>query len=250
MCGISGINNFIAVCICLLFSFQINAQSSRLRILSYNIRNAKGMDNTVNYDRVAAVIKTANPSVVALQEIDSATQRSAGKFVLQELGSRTGMKYIFNAAIDYNGGKYGVGILFTEEPLSVKRVPLPGREENRTLLIAEFKDYFFCCTHFSLTPADQVLSAGIINEQIAGFTKPVYLAGDFNALPESEAIGILRSRWTLLSGTGFSFPADKPGRCIDYIFSLKSNAKLLHAEVVNEPMASDHRPVLVELAGK
>ena len=29
---------------------------------------------------------------------------------------------------------------------------MPGREEKRTLIIAEFKDYVFCATHQSLTP--------------------------------------------------------------------------------------------------
>jgi endonuclease/exonuclease/phosphatase family metal-dependent hydrolase len=60
----------------------LSGYSQSLRILTYNVRNAKGMDNTINYDRVAAVIKEAHPDVVALQELDSATQRSGGKYVL------------------------------------------------------------------------------------------------------------------------------------------------------------------------
>lgn len=239
-------NLFLPVISCVCF-FQVHAQSNRLRILSYNVRNAKGMDGQVNYDRVASVIKEASPTVVALQELDSATVRSGGKDVLKEIAGRVGMEYSFGASIDFNGGKYGIGILSQEKPLHLIRIPLPGKEEKRSLLIAEFHDYFFCCTHFSLTPEDQVRSAKIINEQIDRFDKPVYLAGDFNSMPDAESIRILSDKWHLLSGKTFTFPSDKPDRCIDYIFTLQKRMKSLQVKIIPEAMASDHRPVFVEV---
>ena len=42
-----------------------------------------------------------------------------------------------------------------DEPLAVRRIPLPGREESRVLFVAEFPDYVVCVTHLSLTPEDQ-----------------------------------------------------------------------------------------------
>ena len=42
-------------------------------VMSYNVRNCKGMDDVVDYARVAAVINKYQPVVVALQELDSAT---------------------------------------------------------------------------------------------------------------------------------------------------------------------------------
>jgi endonuclease/exonuclease/phosphatase family metal-dependent hydrolase len=44
--------------------------------MSYNIRNAVGMDNTADYRRIADVITNTAPDVVALQELDSVTTRS------------------------------------------------------------------------------------------------------------------------------------------------------------------------------
>jgi len=52
-------------------------------ILSYNVRNCRGMDDSTDYQRVAAIIKRNKPDVVALQELDSATRRSDGVVVLE-----------------------------------------------------------------------------------------------------------------------------------------------------------------------
>ena len=58
---------------------QRNApESLELKIASYNVRNAKGMDNVVDFDRVANVIMEMDADAVAIQELDSATQRSNG----------------------------------------------------------------------------------------------------------------------------------------------------------------------------
>jgi endonuclease/exonuclease/phosphatase family metal-dependent hydrolase len=216
-------------------------------IMSYNIRNAKGMDNVTDYDRIAAAIKKQQPDIVALQELDSITQRSKGVDVLKTVAEKTGMQYSYSASIDYNGGKYGIGLLSKEKPLQVSRIPLPGKEELRSLLIVEFKEFVVFNTHLSLTAADQLTSVLIINEQLSKYQKPVYLAGDLNATPESSPIAELKKKWVLLSGTSNTFPATTPDRCIDYIFGYGAIKKLLRTAVPDEPMASDHRPVLVVL---
>ncbi|NCI47186.1 endonuclease/exonuclease/phosphatase family protein [Sediminibacterium soli] len=234
----------IAIIFLLLF---VCTASFAQKLLSYNIRNAKGMDNTTDYDRIAAAIQKQQPDIVALQELDSVTQRSNGMDVLKLIAKKTGMYYHFSASIDYNGGKYGVGLLSKEKPIQVTRIPLPGKEERRSLLMAEFKDFVVFNTHLSLTPADQLSSVQIINEQVSAYHKPVYLAGDLNALPESAPITELKKKWELLSGTAFTFPAGVPNRCIDYIFGYGNTRKTARAEVPDEPLASDHRPVLVVL---
>ena len=45
------------------------------RLMSYNIRNGKGMDKQVSLERIAEVINNANVDAVALQEVDSVTGR-------------------------------------------------------------------------------------------------------------------------------------------------------------------------------
>lgn len=142
--------------------------------MSYNIRNGRGMDDVADFRRTADVIIKACPDIVAVQEIDSVTGRSGGKDVLREIAGLTLMHHTYAPAIDYDGGKYGIGMLSKEKPLGYKRLPLPGREEARALLIVEFEKYIYCCTHLSLTEEDpDALAAGY---QAGGsFSKQAFL---------------------------------------------------------------------------
>jgi hypothetical protein len=66
-------------------------QVGKLRIMSYNIRNAKGMDNKIDYSRIAHIISTVNPEIVSVQELDSATSRSGNTDVLKEVAKNAGI---------------------------------------------------------------------------------------------------------------------------------------------------------------
>lgn len=58
-------------------SFALSAQSQNsLRLMTYNIKNANGMDDVCDFQRIADVINHIHPEVVALQELDSMTHRS------------------------------------------------------------------------------------------------------------------------------------------------------------------------------
>ena len=122
-----------------------------LKIMSYNVRSAKGMDGIRDYQRVANIIRNAAPDVVAVQELDSMTRRNGGVDALGEIALRAQMHPTYCPAIEFDGGKYGIGILSREVPLKVERIPLPGREEERALVVAEFGKFLFACTHLSLT---------------------------------------------------------------------------------------------------
>lgn len=233
-----------------LFTFSAQAQNT-LKLMSYNIKNANGMDNVCNFQRIANVINNASPDVVAIQEVDSMTNRSRQKYVLGEIADRTQMHGYFAPAIDYDGGKYGIGLLTKQVPLRLQTLPLPGREEARTLILAEFADYIYCCTHMSLTEEDRMKSLELVKAFTSSSTKPLFLAGDMNAEPESGFIKELQKDFQILSNPKqHTFPAPDPKETIDYIAMLKQNAKgfaVISAKVINEPMASDHRPILVEL---
>lgn len=233
-----------------LFIFSAQAQNT-LKLMSYNIKNANGMDNVCNFQRIANVINNTSPVVVAIQEVDSMTNRSGQKYVLGEIAERTQMHGYFAPAIDYDGGKYGIGLLTKQVPLRLQSLPLPGREEARTLILAEFADYIYCCTHMSLTEEDRMKSLELVKAFTSSSTKPLFLAGDMNAEPESGFIKELQKDFQILSNPKqHTFPAPDPKETIDYIATLKQNAKgfaVISAKVINEPMASDHRPILVEL---
>ena len=218
-----------------------------LQVMSYNVRHCAGMDRVVDYDRTAAVIQRQLPDVVALQELDSMTGRSGRRYQLGELTNRTLYHPVFGAAIDYDGGKYGVGILTREMPLSTKRIPLPG-EEPRVLLVVELSDFVVACTHLDLEDTCRLASVPLIVEEAQRWDKHFLLAGDWNDTPDSVLLQELTKHFTILSGNEASYPADTPQECIDYIALFKGrSATVLSTQVLNEPEASDHRPVVVSI---
>ena len=229
------------------FWLILSIKPVQVRIMSYNVRHCAGMDLVVDYDRTAEVIAENQPDVVALQELDSMTGRSGRKYQIGELANRTNYYPVFGKAIDYDGGAYGVGVLTKEQPLSTKRIPLPG-EEPRVLLVVELKDYVIACTHLDLEEDARLASLPLIVEEANYWQKPFIIAGDLNDFPDSQVLKELKKYFTINSGNEFAFPADKPNECIDYVATFNNcPTKTIESLVVDEPEASDHRPLLVKL---
>lgn len=228
---------------------MVAAPFRSVKIMSWNLHAGKGLDGVRDIRRAAAVIKTASPDVAALQEIDRGTGRSGGVDQLAELEQGTGMHATWCRAIDFDGGEYGIAVLSKDEPISVRRVELPGAAEKRMLLIVDFPRYTVGCTHLSLDAAERLASAAIIRSQLDP-GKPFFLAGDWNERPEDPAVRELRKPFALVSGRSATFPANAPNRCIDYVaVSRRHYARFEHTEheVLPECVISDHRPVLVKL---
>ena len=207
---------------------------------------------------LAAVAATLIAPSVAIQELDSMTTRYPQQDVLGNLAALTGMYPTYAPSIDYAGGKYGIGMLSRQKPLSHRRVPLPCRSEPRSLLIVEFPDYYFCCTHLSLNAEDRVTDVVIIIDELSRLDKPAFIAGDFNAEPDEPAMQLLAQHCTVFAKQpAATFPADDPASEIDYIcqygVGTRPQATLIQHHVI-EPSesadvtaASDHRPIVADV---
>jgi len=253
------------------------AEDHLLSIMSYNIRHGCGMDRKVDLERIAKEISLVSPDVVALQEVDKGTNRIGGVDSPARIAELAGGYFSsFASAMDYGGGQYGNAILSKKKPLAVYGHPLPGSEEPRVVLVAEFDDYYFCSLHMSLDSASRIeacrnvadLAKKIIKGKFqadgkavfSGADKPFFVAGDFNMIPNSVEMRVMAESFGVLSAYQLStFPADKPNRTLDYIMLFNEGAgkKLLKSMekgdvgvaswVQPEPMASDHRPIFTVL---
>ena len=245
---------FLLLAIPLLALTTSCQQSIHSRLMSYNVRNCTGIDGLHSPERIANIITAENVEAVALQELDSMTMRYPGEDILGKLAELTDMYPTYGASIDFRGGKYGIGILTKEKPLSWKRIALPCRSEPRSLLIVELEKYYFCSTHLSLHAEDRLTSAEIITKELSKLDKPVIIAGDFNATPEEESIKYLSHGFHFASSPSkLTFPADKPQIEIDYIGLLLARAidiEEIETYVVEAPVESDHRPLVSELRFK
>jgi endonuclease/exonuclease/phosphatase family metal-dependent hydrolase len=209
------------------------------------------------------VVQRVEADVVALQEVDNVTSRTGQVDQAAELGRLTGMQAVFGRAIDFGGGQYGNAILSRWPIVETANHPLPHTEglEARAALAATIAAegagrFVLITTHMQHNSADDRLAqARKINELFAedeepGHRPPMILAGDVNAPPGSPPLEEFLRHWTDTTPDSPqpTFPADQPRRKIDYVFYRPAAEwRVIEAYVVDEPMASDHRPLFVVL---
>lgn len=229
----------------------------RLKVLCYNIR----FGELASLEELAGFIKSQNPDVVALQEVDVKTNRPRalhqnGKDFITELGYRTGMLTAYAKTIPHEGGYYGIGILSRYPFVETRRIMLPypkGSKEQRALLLANLelpdgKLFTFVSTHLDY-PSSEVRQAQVkaLNETLKSNLYPVIVAGDFNGAPDSPEISQGMLAWKQVSSPDFTIPATAPRAKIDYIFCFPGISwKVITANTPRVTL-SDHLPVSAEL---
>ena len=240
--------------IAILFLAALCAHAQTLRVLSYNLHHGEGVDGKLDLDRIAKVILSVNPDVVALQELDSRTRRTNGMDQPAELARLTGMKFFFGPAIEFEGGNYGNAVLSRVPAVFTRNAPLPGKEKRSlmevTLQLGKQKIAFFA-THLdaSREQTERVAAAHEILK-LAHPKHPAILAGDLNAVPDSEPLRILSKEWTRAGApeTHLTIPVHSPRRQIDYVLLRPAKKfRVVEVRVLEEAVASDHRPILAVL---
>lgn len=236
------------------------ADPTVLRVVSYNIRTGGvGMDDKRDLARQAAVLKALKPDIVLLQEVDVGAKRSGKVDTAGVIAEALGFKSYFTQAIPLQGGSYGVAVLtaFPAGPFTTQRF-LGGAEPRVALLLpvrvptsAGERELLVVCTHLDFRSDDEMEPcAKQLANVLAVEQRPVVLGGDMNFWPGSKVITALEKQLTLIPKTGerATYPADKPKSDIDHFFVRPAAAfKVRESRVVPESVASDHRPILVEL---
>lgn len=239
-----------------------SAQTDTLKTLTYNIHHANppSKPGIIDLPAIARVINDSGADLVALQEVDVRTERAGVESdQAAELGRLTGMHHHFVKAIDHQGGDYGVAILsrFPFTSTGGERLPMAEGVDGEPRVVAYAtvepvagKPVLFASTHFDLKPETRLLQATRLAELFANATHPVIIGGDFNAVPDSEVIGLLDQHFTRSEiPNGYTIPITNPNREIDFIMYRPANQlEVVHHAVIDEQYASDHLPVYVELA--
>lgn len=237
------------------------AGKQTLRIMTYNIHVGVGIDKKLDLQRIADVIKKEKPDLVGLQEVDRGVKRTEGRDEIVELAGLTGMQYAFAHNLDYQGGQYGVAILsrFPIRQIDHRKYENRREAERRGMLRVEVdigagRIINFVNTHLDYQFADGRLFEA---EQMLRFLEnvkgPLIVVGDFNDEPSGSTYKLMADKFddawmqSKAKGAGWSYPADKLVKRIDYIFMRRSdNIKARKAWVVST-LASDHIPVVANL---
>ncbi|MCA8975887.1 MAG: sulfatase-like hydrolase/transferase [Planctomycetes bacterium] len=233
--------------------------SSRLRLVSYNIRHGRGMDDAIDLDRIAEVIRAAAPDVVTLQEVDQGCRRSGGVDQASVLGELLGMQHVFGEFMAYDGGRYGMAVLSRHPMVATTNVVLPPGSEPRSALEARIRlpggaEVIVAGIHLYETETERLDQARVLVDRYAGSALPVILAGDVNSEPGSGVMELLEETWVNAAkqGPADTYPADEPRKEIDFVLVPGDDRCVVRRLVVlDERVASDHRPLMgeLELAG-
>ncbi len=229
-----------------------------LRVVSYNIRHGRGMDGEVDLARIAGVLNPLEPDVVALQEVDEGTTRSGEVDQARALGLLTALEPAFGAFMDYQGGRYGMAILSRFPIDEAWSIELPPGNEPRVSLAARIvpsagDTVVVVNVHFDWVADDgfRFAQASALAATLDTLSHPFILVGDVNDQPGSRTLALFEARAREAgkpADARHTFPSDEPRREIDFIFGGPPAAwRVGGAEVVDERVASDHRPVVADL---
>lgn len=232
-------------------------ESPVLRLVTYNIHHAEGLDKVVDLDRIVAVILSLQPDVVCLQEVDRDLPRTFNQDFVALLSQKLGMPGYFSANYRFQGGEYG-NATFSRLPLiSWSNEALPGGDglEPRGRLETVFSwdggVLRVWNTHLGLKAEERERQAAHILAD--GFFPDTVFCGDMN----ENTLG--KGMRQVLEALGEapdarvcddpSFPAGAPKRRIDHVFA-GSDFEVTRCEVVRTEttvVASDHLPIVAEI---
>ena len=240
------------------------------RILVFNIHAGKDAGGKSNLDAIAALMKSTGADARAAAGSGSRDTRDRGRSIRspRSAGATATAPAFAASLLHYDGGEYRhrddrarVHRLHQTDPLPVTPVQTRagGSNEPRVALVAlaTLRRLTLLAVNTHLDPQDGLSRAqeiaqlvDVIQQQQSAGT-PFVVGGDFNSTPDNIVLeplktAGLRDAWTECgSGDGFTYPADKPAKRIDYLFL----AGDLHccAAAVLDTQVSDHRPVLVTL---
>lgn len=250
-----------------LLFFALVLRGQEIKILSYNIYHGEENYNRghSNLNKIASVINKYKPDFVAMQEVDSMTERTAGfnkgvrKDLIAELAKLTDMHGYFGRAMTFDGGGYGEGLLTKDSCTStVYHLPTPNGGEPRAM-IAVYKQFengkkmIFAGTHLCHEfEENRLAQAARVTEILANCNLPVAVAGDFNITPSSKPYSAMYKKLDdaaiRFGNPQLTFPFTKPKVRLDYVFINKGNIwKVKDVKVIEDENASDHLPLLVTL---
>jgi len=229
------------------------------RVATYNVHRCRGIDGRTNPTRIAEVIRSIEPDVIALQEVIGTGPHSAGH--AEELGALLGMGWVMAPTRHLRGALFGNVVLSrfpirhhsqydlswkTCEPRCCQRVDLAIDDDTLHLYNVHLGTAF-------LERRYQASRLGaIVHDRRIG--EPKIVLGDFNEWLRGLATAMLNERLQSIDLRTHlrrrrTYPGVFPVLHLDHIYYEGQ----VHVIGVDLPrtrrslMASDHLPLVAEL---
>lgn len=240
-----------------------------LKVMTYNVHGCGGMDGRVSPRRIARVIASQMPDLVALQEIDLGRRRSRTEDQAAMIAKELGMHAVFCPTVTRGEEHYGHALLSRWPIEIVKRAHLPHDpkgwwKEPRSALWARVwvgdTRVHVVTTHLGLGRYERLLQMRmLLSKEWLGRVsddEPILLCGDFNLTPGSAPYGLAAGRFRDVQAAHQghralnTFSSTKPFARLDHIFiSPRFEVKNVFVPRTHlTRVASDHLPLVAELS--
>jgi endonuclease/exonuclease/phosphatase family metal-dependent hydrolase len=246
------------------------SDATPLRVMTYNVHRCVGRGGTDSFDAVADLCAASSADLIALQELDAPTTDDGdGVHHARDLAARLGMRYLmlrtFRRLADRD---YGHAVL-SRHPIELRRAALFAAPAGVTweprgaiwarVTLGAGRAVDVITTHLGIVrrqrrlEADELVGDGWLGHAELGPTR--ILCGDLNALPRSAAYrrltGSLRDAQRLVPGRPrATYPSRLAVARIDHVL-VSPDLDVRASDVPRSPAvrrASDHRPLIVDLA--
>lgn len=256
---------FLMIPVSSSFASELSATKDKaiqVKVMSYNIHHAEGVDAILDLERIAKVIEDSGAEIIGLQEVDNHwSDRSELEDQAKWLADRLDMHFTYVANIDLdplNPGEprrqYGTAVLSKYPIIQAENYPLSkiGNTEQRglseTVINVNGHHLNFYNTHLALTAAERTIQVQEIIEITSKTEGPKVIMGDLNARPDSLEMQPLFAHYKdsfADQNDAYTIPSENPTRRIDYIFT-SNEIQTANAEVIST-IASDHLPIVAEI---
>jgi endonuclease/exonuclease/phosphatase family metal-dependent hydrolase len=238
------------------------------RVLTYNVHRWLGTDRQISPVRIADVIASCEPDIVALQEVRVGRTRPGAIDQAAAVAERLGMNLHFQPTIRIFGEQFGIAILTRHASRVIRSGRLPSLAsgpalEKRCALWVAVEiggvELQVVNAHLSLRSRERLNQVeSLLGPDWTGHPQcqdPAILLGDFNAPPTSRSYRLLASRMRdaqLANPSGepqATFHTRAPVLRLDHMF-VSPAVEVVAAAPVRGPLAkiaSDHFPLLAEV---
>ncbi len=235
------------------------------RVMTYNTHSCAGLDGRISPRRIARVIGSHRPDIVALQELDLGRRRSRAEDQAALIAKELGLHAAFVPTVTRGEEHYGHALLSYWPIEVIKRGRLPHDvkgwwQEPRSALWARVqvagRPVNVITTHLGLGWRERILQMrALLGDDWIGAIppgEPVLLCGDFNLVPASPPyILAMKQLRDVQQGRRRlrTFSSTRPLIRIDHIF-MSAHFDVQHVEVPRTELtrvASDHLPLLADL---